>query len=129
MAPVSRLVPSCLSFVPFDDHRGLRSASLELPIAVSKTTVHIVMDGENVNQRVVNKSRLKNVPESSKIRSPLMSRHHSDGSLMDMGFPRSAAERSLLRSRNNVSATTEFLLSHPFPLPPDPIPEAASAEE
>ena len=49
--------------------------------------------------------------------------------LTDMGFPRSAAERALLRSRNNVSATTEFLLSHPFPLPPDPIPEAAFAEE
>ena len=49
--------------------------------------------------------------------------------LTEMSFPRSVAERSLLHSRNNVSATTGFLLSHPFPLPPDPIPEAAPAEE
>jgi E3 ubiquitin-protein ligase HUWE1 len=38
----------------------------------------------------------------------------------DMGFPRSAAERALARTRNNVSAATEMLLSQPFPFPPDP---------
>jgi E3 ubiquitin-protein ligase HUWE1 len=40
--------------------------------------------------------------------------------LTDMGFPRSAAERALIRTHNNVSAATELLLSHPFYLPPDP---------
>ena len=45
--------------------------------------------------------------------------------LLDMGFPRSAAERALSRTHNNVSAATELLLSHPFPLPPDPEPESS----
>jgi E3 ubiquitin-protein ligase HUWE1 len=40
-----------------------------------------------------------------------------------MGFPRSAAERALTRTGNNLSAATEILLSHPFPLPLDPEPE------
>ncbi|KAF5386145.1 hypothetical protein D9615_002574 [Tricholomella constricta] len=60
--------------------------------------------------------------------------------LMDMGFPRSAVERALMRTGNNLNAATELLLSQPFPLPPDPEPEedlapaeaaapAASAQE
>ncbi|KAH7909328.1 hypothetical protein BJ138DRAFT_1181114 [Hygrophoropsis aurantiaca] len=40
--------------------------------------------------------------------------------LTDMGFPRSAAERALLRTHNNVNAATELLLNHPYPFPPDP---------
>ncbi|TCD71204.1 hypothetical protein EIP91_011682 [Steccherinum ochraceum] len=40
--------------------------------------------------------------------------------LTDMGFPRSAAERALIRARNNVSAAAEILVANPFPLPPDP---------
>ncbi|RDB16805.1 E3 ubiquitin-protein ligase TOM1-like [Hypsizygus marmoreus] len=40
--------------------------------------------------------------------------------LVDMGFPRSAAERALTRTSNNLNAATDLLLSHPFPLPPDP---------
>ncbi|KAH0589501.1 hypothetical protein H2248_005243 [Termitomyces sp. 'cryptogamus'] len=43
--------------------------------------------------------------------------------LMDMGFPRSAVERALIRTNNNLNAATEILLSQPFPLPPDPDPE------
>ncbi|KAF8070121.1 hypothetical protein FPV67DRAFT_1579109 [Lyophyllum atratum] len=43
--------------------------------------------------------------------------------LMDMGFPRSAVERALIRSGNNLNAATELLLSQPFPLPPDPEPQ------
>ncbi|KAI0081201.1 hypothetical protein K474DRAFT_1768664 [Panus rudis PR-1116 ss-1] len=42
--------------------------------------------------------------------------------LMDMGFPRSAAERALVRARNNVNTAAELLLAHPFPFPPDPEP-------
>jgi E3 ubiquitin-protein ligase HUWE1 len=48
--------------------------------------------------------------------------------LTDMGFPRSAAERALARTQNNLSAATEILLSHPFPLPPDPIPGPETVE-
>ncbi|EJD34111.1 hypothetical protein AURDEDRAFT_109329 [Auricularia subglabra TFB-10046 SS5] len=40
--------------------------------------------------------------------------------LTEMGFPRSAAERALVRTGNNVNAATEYLLSHPLPFPPDP---------
>lgn len=43
--------------------------------------------------------------------------------LMDMGFPRSAVERALIRTNNSLNAATEILLSQPFPLPPDPEPE------
>lgn len=57
--------------------------------------------------------------------------------LTDMGFPRSAAERALARTHNNVNGATELLLSNPFPLPPDPVleppppppPAAADPEE
>ncbi|KAJ7579230.1 hypothetical protein C8J56DRAFT_339945 [Mycena floridula] len=43
--------------------------------------------------------------------------------LTDMGFPRSAAERALMRTMNNVNQATELLLAHPYPFPPDPEPE------
>lgn len=49
--------------------------------------------------------------------------------LMDMGFPRSAAERALSRTHNNLNAATELLLAHPFPLPPDPEPEQPDSSE
>ncbi|KAG6866357.1 hypothetical protein C0991_005278 [Blastosporella zonata] len=48
--------------------------------------------------------------------------------LTDMGFPRSAVERALIRTSNNLNAATELLLSQPFPLPPDPEPAQAEAE-
>jgi E3 ubiquitin-protein ligase HUWE1 len=52
----------------------------------------------------------------------------------DMGFPRSAAERALARTHNNVSAATELLLSQPFPFPPDreandPLSDVEASEE
>jgi E3 ubiquitin-protein ligase HUWE1 len=52
--------------------------------------------------------------------------------LTDMGFPRSAVERALAHANNDVNSATEYLLSLPFPLPPDPEPanfEAESAAE
>jgi len=51
------------------------------------------------------------------------------GQLTDMGFPRSAAERALVRTHNNVSAATELLLSQPLSLPPDPQPTEPAAEQ
>ncbi|KAG6878824.1 hypothetical protein C0992_007445, partial [Termitomyces sp. T32_za158] len=48
--------------------------------------------------------------------------------LMDMGFPRSAVERALIRTNNNLNAATEILLSQPFPLPPDPEPETEAEQ-
>lgn len=49
--------------------------------------------------------------------------------LTDMGFPRSAAERALARTHNNVNAATELLLSQPYPFPPDPQPNGSTAEQ
>lgn len=49
--------------------------------------------------------------------------------LTEMGFPRSAAERALARAHNNVTAATDLLLSHPFPLPPDPEPSDTRQNE
>ncbi|KZO98855.1 hypothetical protein CALVIDRAFT_495662 [Calocera viscosa TUFC12733] len=42
--------------------------------------------------------------------------------LIDMGFPRHAVERALRRTGNNVSAATEYLLTHPAALLPEPAP-------
>ncbi|KAI6119856.1 hypothetical protein EDD16DRAFT_1895336 [Pisolithus croceorrhizus] len=47
--------------------------------------------------------------------------------LTDMGFQRSAVERALARTRNNVNAATELLLSHQFLFPPEPEPQYAEA--
>lgn len=49
--------------------------------------------------------------------------------LTDMGFPRSAAERALARTHNNVNAATELLLSQPYPFPPDPQPNGSATEQ
>jgi E3 ubiquitin-protein ligase HUWE1 len=43
--------------------------------------------------------------------------------LCDMGFPRASAERALARTHNNVSAATEYLLSHPFSFVGGMVPE------
>ena len=40
----------------------------------------------------------------------------------DMGFPRASVERALLRTHNNVAATTDLPLSQPFLLMDDPEP-------
>ncbi|KAI6157744.1 hypothetical protein BKA82DRAFT_130841 [Pisolithus tinctorius] len=47
--------------------------------------------------------------------------------LTDMGFQRLAVERALARTRNNVNAATELLLSHQFLFPPEPEPQYAEA--
>lgn len=48
--------------------------------------------------------------------------------LSDMGFPRSAVERALAHANNDINSATEYLLSLPFPLPPDPEPANFLAE-
>ncbi|KAI0051234.1 hypothetical protein FA95DRAFT_1602906 [Auriscalpium vulgare] len=48
--------------------------------------------------------------------------------LTEMGFSRSAAERALTRTHNNIAAATELLLSSPFRFQSDPEP-AAPVEE
>ncbi|KAH9176780.1 hypothetical protein EDB89DRAFT_1939867, partial [Lactarius sanguifluus] len=49
--------------------------------------------------------------------------------LIDMGFSRSAAERALMRTHNNVNAAAELLLASPFRFQNDPEPPAAQPQE
>jgi E3 ubiquitin-protein ligase HUWE1 len=49
--------------------------------------------------------------------------------LLDMGFSRSAAERALLRTHNNVNAAAELLLASPFRFQNDPEPPAPQPQE
>ena len=58
------------------------------------------------------------VPEENRVRQ-----------LTDMGFSRSAAERALIRTHNNVNAATELLLSNPFRFQNDSEPVASQAQE
>ena len=99
------------------------------PIGVSKLVVHIVMELLNAENE-----EIKDVQTSASIlggggvgvpRIPVATPTPDENrirQLMDMGFPRSAAERALLRTRNNVNAATELLLAQPYPFPPDPDP-------
>ncbi|KIJ61312.1 hypothetical protein HYDPIDRAFT_31398 [Hydnomerulius pinastri MD-312] len=104
----------------------LRSA----PLTLVKSVIQLVLDltaGESEELRgelpsegvpgvggsainIANGLHMRNTgPDENRIRQ-----------LTDMGFPRSAAERALARTHNNVNAATELLLAHPFPYPPDP---------
>lgn len=49
--------------------------------------------------------------------------------LIDMGFSRSAAERALIRTHNNVNAAAELLLASPFRFQNDPEPPAPQPQE
>ncbi|KZT10978.1 uncharacterized protein LAESUDRAFT_721398 [Laetiporus sulphureus 93-53] len=100
------------------------------PLGVSKSVVHIVMEmlnaeGEESKEPNVGPSTLMSGgftiaraagPDETRIRQ-----------LVEMGFPRSAAERALTRTRNNLTAATDLLLAAPFPYPPDPEPNAPAA--
>ncbi|KAL0955931.1 hypothetical protein HGRIS_002119 [Hohenbuehelia grisea] len=99
---------------------------LQTPLAVSRPVVQTVLEltnGENEEAKDVTTGAegftmqpaglTRPAPDENRIRQ-----------LTDMGFPRSAAERALLRTHNNVTAATELLLAQPFPLPPDPEPAA-----
>ena len=112
------------------------------PPSVIKSVVRTVLEvclGDNEEPRGELESGITNGPvgsgstSSTRLAGPDEDRIRQ---LTDMGFPRSAVERALTRTHNNVNAATELLLAHPFPLPPDPepiqpepVPEAPSVEE
>ncbi|KAF8973258.1 hypothetical protein BDZ97DRAFT_1912814 [Flammula alnicola] len=111
--------------------RNLWEASwlIQAPIGVSRYVVRTVLEianGENEESKndpiseVGAPNTSANIPRST---GPDEARIRI---LTDMGFPRSAAERALIRTHNNVNSATELLLSHPFPLPPDPLPEVVA---
>ncbi|KAL1945966.1 hypothetical protein VTO73DRAFT_1968 [Trametes versicolor] len=99
------------------------------PISVSKTVVQVVMEilnAENEEAKDVQSAASLLGGGGGNIPMPRMAAPNPDENriqqLVDMGFPRSAAERALVRTRNNVAAATELLLAHPYPFPPDPEP-------
>ncbi|KAK7687104.1 hypothetical protein QCA50_009605 [Cerrena zonata] len=99
---------------------------VSVPLSVTKSVVQIVLELLNAEGEIKESAPeggngiLPNlahlalptravVPDDTRIRQ-----------LLDMGFPRSAAERALVRTRNNVNAAAELLLAQPFPFAPDP---------
>ncbi|KAF5354781.1 hypothetical protein D9756_005295 [Leucocoprinus leucothites] len=103
---------------------------LQAPLGVSRSIVRSVFElvnGENEQSKPETTAEAA-VPNISRPTGPDENRVQM---LIDMGFPRHAAERALVQTRNNVTAATEFLLSHPFAFPaePEPVhPPAASSQ-
>lgn len=92
------------------------------PLGVVKSVVQAVMEimaGENEE---TGDEAAGDVAGGPPVTRPVGPDENRIRQLIDMGFPRSAAERALTRTHNNVNAATELLLSQPFPLPPDPGP-------
>ncbi|KAJ6586954.1 hypothetical protein DFH09DRAFT_1359428 [Mycena vulgaris] len=94
---------------------------ISAPLSVSRSIVQTVLEltngeGEEVKGETPGEGGLAGIPR------PLGADEGRIRQLTDMGFPRSAAERALARTQNNLNAATDLLLSHPFPLPPDPAP-------
>src|ERR1700722_2878966 len=116
---------------------------ISAPLSVSRSVVQTVLElagGENEELKEDPEAANGGIPVPGGSSSTPRSTGPDEGrirQLIDMGFPRSAAERALARTHNNVSTATELLLAHPFPLPPDPEPatdqdvvaEAATADE
>lgn len=95
------------------------------PLPVTKSVVQAVMEltsGENEEPKADagGEAIVGGPSHGAPIPRPTGPDENRIRQLTDMGFPRSAAERALVRTHNNVSAATELLVSHPFPLPPDP---------
>jgi E3 ubiquitin-protein ligase HUWE1 len=91
---------------------------IHAPLGVSRSIVRSVLElvnGENeqykpetTSEAAIHTITRPTGPDESRVQM-----------LVDMGFPRSAAERALVHTRNNVTAATDFLLNHPFVFPPE----------
>ena len=99
---------------------------IQAPIGVSRYVVRTVLEIANGEQE-----DLKSDPNGEGGPAAAGHLQRSTGPdetriqiLTDMGFPRSAAERALARTHNNVNSATELLLSQPHPLP-DPVSDLA----
>lgn len=103
---------------------------IQSPLGVSRAIVRTVLElvsGEGEESRV-EANPLDGLPTPPTIpRPPPGPSEAHVRTLTDMGFPRSAAERALIRTHNNVNAAAELLVAQPFPLPPDPEPEPEPA--
>ncbi|KAJ7462340.1 hypothetical protein B0H11DRAFT_2175426 [Mycena galericulata] len=103
--------------------RALWEASwlISAPLSVSRSIVQTVLELTNGEGEEL-KGDTPGEGVGTGIPRPLGADEGRIRQLTDMGFPRSAAERALARTQNNLNAATDLLLSHPFPLPPDPLP-------
>jgi len=93
------------------------------PLPVVKSVVQAVMEltgGENEEPKDEPMGDAAGGPSPASAARSAGPDENRIRQVTDMGFPRSAAERALSRTHNNVSAATELLLSQPFPFPPDP---------
>lgn len=91
---------------------------LRAPLGVSKLIVRLVLELMNAeNEQSKLETTEAAVPNYSRTTGPDENRVQI---LLDMGFPRHAAERALIQTRNNVTTATEFLLSHPFAFASEP---------
>ncbi|TFK54241.1 hypothetical protein OE88DRAFT_1786570 [Heliocybe sulcata] len=96
------------------------------PISLSKTIVQIILQIVNgEHEELVDLAELGGPVPSNVAPRTFVVDDNRVRQIMDMGFPRSAAERALMRAHNNVNAATEMLLAHPFPFAPDPEPNEA----
>ncbi|KAJ7132750.1 hypothetical protein C8R43DRAFT_929975 [Mycena crocata] len=98
---------------------------ISAPLSVSRSIVQTVLELTNGEGEEVKEAPGEGGPTG--IPRPLGADEGRIRQLTDMGFPRSAAERALARTQNNLNAATDLLLSHPFPLPPDPVPGPETA--
>lgn len=87
------------------------------PLSVTRAVIQCILEITNAENEEL-KGELPPEPTTAMPRSTGPDEGRIQA-LTDMGFPRSAVERALARTHNNVTAATELLLAQPFPFPPD----------
>lgn len=99
---------------------------VSVPLSVTKSVVQIVLELLNAEGEIKEPAPeganglLPNLAHLALPTRAVGPDENRIQQLLDMGFPRSAAERALVRTRNNVNAAAELLLAQPFPFAPDP---------
>ncbi|PFH51493.1 hypothetical protein AMATHDRAFT_58882 [Amanita thiersii Skay4041] len=103
---------------------------ISAPLGITRYVVHCVLELTNGENEESRGEYAIEIAQSGAATRPPSTGVDENGvqMLTEMGFPRSAAERALARTHNNVNAATELLLNQPFPLPPDPEPESTAEE-
>lgn len=101
---------------------------VQAPLSVCKSVVQTMLElmaGENEEPKGLSApdGLPTSVAPSNVLHRQVGPDENAIRQLCDMGFPRSVAERALVRMRNNVSAAAEFILTQPLPFPPDAEPE------
>ncbi|GJJ06087.1 hypothetical protein Clacol_000276 [Clathrus columnatus] len=134
--PHNFLVKLRLAILPFIRELWEAPWLIQAPLSVCKSVVQtmlVLMGGDNEEIKGENGSEPATSAAGGMSGIGFLQRHLSPdenavGQLCDMGFPRSAAERALIRMRNNVGAAAEYLLGQPLLIRPDPEPEETELE-